>query len=199
MYHVNYILMYFATLTLSFHSGQSQEQEPSQEQKEIGVLAAHISRQLHSGAVVCNVHLVFPGSVGSRTGAVARVAGDNGTGHISHQSHPGAVLCSFHLVFPTCFQAQGQEPSQELMEMTALATYHVNRILALEMSSPKKKQHGHLRKGKLQPLYPVNITGPSITQCRGILSGDSVFSSSLSVPRQHHWSFHHSVQRHSVR
>ena len=72
-------------------------------------------------------------------------------------------------------QTPGQEPSQEMKEMTALATYHVNRILALEAASPAKRQHGHLRKGKLQPLYPVDVAGPSITQCRGILSGDSSF------------------------
>ncbi|KAK7094900.1 serine-rich adhesin for platelets-like isoform X2 [Littorina saxatilis] len=73
-----------------------------------------------------------------------------------------------------------QEPAQGLKEMTALAIYQIQRILSSENGTTKKKKHGHLKKGKLQPLYPVNVTGPSITQCRGILSETRSYSASSS-------------------
>ncbi|KAL3872141.1 hypothetical protein ACJMK2_040092 [Sinanodonta woodiana] len=71
-------------------------------------------------------------------------------------------------------------PSQELKERTALATYHINRILSHDDQPDVKKKHGRLQKAKLKPLYPVAIEGPSITQCRGIVSDAHSYGPSAS-------------------
>ncbi|KAK3593726.1 hypothetical protein CHS0354_013623 [Potamilus streckersoni] len=71
-------------------------------------------------------------------------------------------------------------PSQELKERTALAIYHINRILSLDDQPDAKKKHGRLQKAKLKPLYPVSIEGPSITQCRGIVSDAHSYGPSAS-------------------
>ncbi|XP_061164129.1 uncharacterized protein LOC133173191 isoform X2 [Saccostrea echinata] len=62
-------------------------------------------------------------------------------------------------------------PAAELKERTAVATYCVGRVLSKERDKPEqKKVQGKLLKGKLKPLKPVNIEGPSVKNCRGILS-----------------------------
>ncbi|KAK7496999.1 hypothetical protein BaRGS_00011735 [Batillaria attramentaria] len=81
---------------------------------------------------------------------------------------------------PASTEPRAQSPSQELKEMTALATYHVTRILRAGGDGNKRQQNGRLQKGRLKPLYPVNISGPTIQQCRGIVADSRNYSPSAS-------------------
>lgn len=69
-------------------------------------------------------------------------------------------------------------PAAELKERTAVATYCVGRVLNKEREkSEQKKAQGKLLKGKLKPLKPVHVEGPSINNCRGILSETRSYAS----------------------
>lgn len=69
-------------------------------------------------------------------------------------------------------------PAAELKERTAVATYCVGRVLNKEREkSEQKKAQGKLLKGKLKPLKPVHVEGPSINNCRGILSETRSYTS----------------------
>lgn len=63
-----------------------------------------------------------------------------------------------------------RSPSIGLKERTLLAAFHVRNMLSVAEEKQAHKVTGRLKKGKLKPLYPVNIEGPSIDKCRGILS-----------------------------
>ncbi|KAJ8321201.1 hypothetical protein KUTeg_001243 [Tegillarca granosa] len=71
-------------------------------------------------------------------------------------------------------------PAQELKERTALATYHMGKIMSRERQERSKTPTGKLLKGKLKPLEPVVIEGPSIKQCRGIVSDIRSYAASPS-------------------
>ncbi|XP_013386410.1 uncharacterized protein LOC106155919 isoform X2 [Lingula anatina] len=72
-------------------------------------------------------------------------------------------------------------PGQDLKEKTALATYHVSRVLAQQPVKQETKHFGRLRKGKLKPLLePVVLDGPSIEQCRGIVADAHCYMASPS-------------------
>ncbi|CAG2209193.1 unnamed protein product [Mytilus edulis] len=80
-------------------------------------------------------------------------------------SHPLNILCrrQRYLLRPS-------SPAQDLKDMTAFATFQVGKMLSREPVEQKAKLHGRLLKGKLKPLKPVNVKGPSIEKCRGIVS-----------------------------
>ncbi|XP_052790738.1 uncharacterized protein LOC128224758 isoform X2 [Mya arenaria] len=63
-----------------------------------------------------------------------------------------------------------QTPSMGMKERTALAAFHIHKMLGVAGERDAHKTPGLLRKGKLKPLYPVNASGPNIQQCRGIIS-----------------------------
>ncbi|CAG2205616.1 unnamed protein product [Mytilus edulis] len=67
-------------------------------------------------------------------------------------------------------QERPSSPAQDLKDMTAFATFQVGKMLSREPVEQKAKLHGRLLKGKLKPLKPVNVKGPSIEKCRGIVS-----------------------------
>ncbi|CAC5412594.1 unnamed protein product [Mytilus coruscus] len=67
-------------------------------------------------------------------------------------------------------QDRPSSPAQDLKDMTAFATFQVGKMLSREPVEQKAKLHGRLLKGKLKPLKPVNVKGPSIQKCRGIVS-----------------------------
>ncbi|XP_052093379.1 uncharacterized protein LOC127729595 isoform X5 [Mytilus californianus] len=67
-------------------------------------------------------------------------------------------------------QDRPSSPAQDLKDMTAFATFQVGKMLSREPVEQKAKLHGRLLKGKLKPLKPVNVKGPSIEKCRGIVS-----------------------------
>ncbi|XP_022328128.2 uncharacterized protein LOC111127310 isoform X3 [Crassostrea virginica] len=78
-------------------------------------------------------------------------------------------------------RSNARTPAADLKERTAVATYCVGRVLNKEKEKPdQKKAPGRLLKGKfvyslsdnswLKPLKPVQVEGPSINSCRGILS-----------------------------
>ncbi|XP_064649845.1 uncharacterized protein LOC135501590 [Lineus longissimus] len=60
------------------------------------------------------------------------------------------------------------DPAEEMKERTALATYQLSMVIGRENTPEQRKPTGHLWKGRLQPLYPVTVEGPSIYQCQGI-------------------------------
>ncbi|KAL8593456.1 hypothetical protein ACOMHN_000771 [Nucella lapillus] len=133
----------------------------------------------------------FSGAVTARGrpgSGVSRRSG--GQGDRSTVTSTGAVLYSLYMsqsisvgyvkVFMVAGLTQWQELAQELKEMTALATYHMTQMLADDRATLTQKQRGRLQKGKLKPLYPVHTAGPSIRQCRGILSETRSYSASAS-------------------
>ncbi|XP_056011493.1 uncharacterized protein LOC125679536 isoform X3 [Ostrea edulis] len=86
-----------------------------------------------------------------------------------------------------------QTPAAEMKERTAVATYCVGRVLSKEREKPEQRRaQGKLLKGKsvypigeyiwLKPLKPVNVEGPSINNCRGILSDHITENRSPATP-----------------
>ncbi|XP_067661023.1 uncharacterized protein [Haliotis asinina] len=75
-------------------------------------------------------------------------------------------------------------PSQELKDRTALATYHINKMLVLDTHSSGHRPRGKLLKAKLKPLYPVKVQGPQIEHCRGIVADTHSYSASPSKSLQ---------------
>ncbi|XP_060555277.1 uncharacterized protein LOC132716115 isoform X2 [Ruditapes philippinarum] len=63
-----------------------------------------------------------------------------------------------------------QTPSMGMKERTAMAAFHVHKMLSVAGEKGPHKVTGRLQKGKLKPLYPVNVNGPTIDKCRGIVS-----------------------------
>ncbi|XP_076436344.1 uncharacterized protein LOC143275904 [Babylonia areolata] len=79
-------------------------------------------------------------------------------------------------------QASCQEPSRDLKERTAMATHQMHRVLTSgRANGAGPKRRGKLQqKGRLMPLYPVAVLGPSISQCRGILADTRTYTPSPS-------------------
>ncbi|XP_048245117.1 uncharacterized protein LOC124119811 isoform X1 [Haliotis rufescens] len=75
-------------------------------------------------------------------------------------------------------------PSQELKDRTALATYHINKMLQLDTQGSEHRPRGKLLKAKLKPLYPVKVQGPHIEHCRGIVADTHSYSASPSKSLQ---------------
>ncbi|ELU02711.1 hypothetical protein CAPTEDRAFT_216273 [Capitella teleta] len=71
-------------------------------------------------------------------------------------------------------------PEQVLKERTAKATYLVARAMAKQQTLDQPKPQGKLLKGKLKPLYPVSVQGPTIKNCRGVVSEARTYSASPS-------------------
>ncbi|XP_074655443.1 uncharacterized protein LOC141909015 isoform X2 [Tubulanus polymorphus] len=61
-------------------------------------------------------------------------------------------------------------PGEELRERTLIAIELAQEILKRQPTPPPKEKprKGKLWKGRLKPMYPVNITGPSIYDCLGV-------------------------------
>ncbi|XP_046547907.1 LOW QUALITY PROTEIN: uncharacterized protein LOC124257808 [Haliotis rubra] len=79
---------------------------------------------------------------------------------------------------------ENESPSQDLKDRTALATYHINKMLLLDTHSSGQRPRGKLLKAKLKPLYPVKVQGPQIEHCRGIVADTHSYSASPSKSLQ---------------
>ncbi|KAH3800386.1 hypothetical protein DPMN_154019 [Dreissena polymorpha] len=86
-----------------------------------------------------------------------------------------------HAVDKPDLSPDGREtPSMGMKERTALAAFHVHKMLAVAGERDTHKVNGKLLKGKLKPLYPVKVDGPGITNCRGIVSEAHSYQASPS-------------------
>lgn len=79
-----------------------------------------------------------------------------------------------------------QTPSMGLKERTSLAAFHIQNMLSVAGEKHAHKVAGRLQKGKLKPLCPVQIEGPSIEKCRGIVSETHSYQPSPSRTLQRH-------------
>ncbi|XP_045188276.2 uncharacterized protein LOC123546141 isoform X3 [Mercenaria mercenaria] len=126
-----------------------------------------------SGTASRAVHNVFGiRSMQSRTGRItpANTPYHSPNKHLRPPNHH--VKTPFkHTVNQPEFGLDGrQTPSMGMKERTALAAFHVHKMLSVAGEKDVHKVSGKLQKGKLKPLYPVNVEGPKIDKCRGIVS-----------------------------
>ncbi|XP_050417602.1 uncharacterized protein LOC126831043 [Patella vulgata] len=75
---------------------------------------------------------------------------------------------------------QMSSPSKLMKANLKIATSHINSILLKQRHQEPIKVKGKLLKGKLKPMYPVNTGGPSMKDCRGVISDATTYSSSPS-------------------
>ncbi|KAK6167265.1 hypothetical protein SNE40_021338 [Patella caerulea] len=75
---------------------------------------------------------------------------------------------------------QASSPSKLMKANLKIATSHINSILLKQRHQEPTKVKGKLLKGKLKPMYPVNTKGPSMKDCRGVISDATTYSSSPS-------------------
>ena len=66
-------------------------------------------------------------------------------------------------------------PSEELKEATLLASMEVGRLINQRDRTPKcgAPKQQRLLKARLKPLNTVNVTGPTMEQCRGVQAGEN--------------------------
>ncbi|KAL4218620.1 hypothetical protein ACF0H5_021210 [Mactra antiquata] len=111
-------------------------------------------------------------SIGSRTGRItpANTPFQSPNKQVRQPNHHIKTPFKHSVSKPEMSPDGRMTPSMGMKERTALAAFHVHKLLAVAGEKDGNKTSGKLKKGKLKPLYPVNVQGPKIEQCRGIIS-----------------------------